>query len=264
MVENSGNRIHEQAAIGFERAADAYERGRPDYPAAAVDHLVGVLQLAAGVPVAELGAGTGKFTRPLVETGAEIVAVEPVEAMRLKLRELLPGVAVVAGTAEAIPLPDSSVNAVVAAQAFHWFRGDDALAEIHRVLKPGGGLGLIWNARELSAEWLRELTRIIEPYEACVPHYTSLDWMAAFESSRLFSPLQRAKFPYVQTLGVEATRDRIASISFIAAMPDSQREGILEQVRQVVQAQAEKQGKLELDFPYRTDVYTCRRIDKPI
>ena len=147
-MPESRHPIHEQASIGFKRAADAYERGRPEYPAAAVEHLVKTLDIARGSRVVELGAGTGKFTRTLVPTGAEILAVEPVDAMRQKLSELLPGVKMVDGAAEAIPLADASADAVVVAQAFHWFDGERALAEIHRVLKAGGGLGLIWNVRD--------------------------------------------------------------------------------------------------------------------
>lgn len=260
MVE-ARSRIHEQASIGFQRAADAYERGRPEYPAAAVEHLVGVLKIARGARIVELGAGTGKFTKALWATGAELVAVEPVAAMRGKLAELLPSVRVVDGTAEAIPLPDGCVDAVVAAQAFHWFRGEEALAEIHRVLRSGGGLGLIWNARDESAGWVRELTRIIEPYEGSTPRYKSLDWMAAFRSGRLFSPLEKADFSHVQPIPTDAIEDRIASISFIAALPDSTRQAVLEQVRDLVRTEATARGLKQIDFPYHTDVYWSWRVD---
>ena len=121
-MPSSDRRIHKMASAGFQLAAESYERGRPGYPDAAVAHLVDVLGLTAGSRVVELGAGTGKFTKRLLDTGAEIVAVEPVEAMRGKLQELLPSVHVVDGTAEAVPLPDANAVAVVAAQAFHWFR----------------------------------------------------------------------------------------------------------------------------------------------
>jgi SAM-dependent methyltransferase len=258
---NSQNaRIHEQASIGFQRAADAYERGRPEYPAGAVECLVRVLKIAGGSRVVELGAGTGKFTKALLTTGAEIVAVEPVDAMRRKLAEQLPGLSIVDGTAEAIPLPDASVDAVVAAQAFHWFRAEEALVEIHRVLKPGSGLSLIWNARDESLAWVRGLTQIIEPYEGSAPRYKSLQWKSAFESSGLFSPLEQAEFTHVQTIPAEAVEDRIASISFIAALPDSTRAAVLEQVRELVRTDPAFRGRKQIDFPYRTDVFWCRAI----
>jgi ubiquinone/menaquinone biosynthesis C-methylase UbiE len=252
--------IHEKASIGFQRAAESYERGRPDYPAAAVSHLVHELKIAAGSAVVELGPGTGKFTRALVSTGAVITAVEPVEAMRQKLTELLPSVRVVEGTAEAIPLPDESVEAVVAAQAFHWFRGEEALAEIHRVLKPGRGLGMIWNVRDESVAWIRGLTEIMETYEGSTPRYKSFEWRAAFKSSRLFSPLVEAEFPNTQTLPLDAVEDRVTSISFIAALPDSEREAVRQKVRDLIRHEVAARGLTEIEFPYQTHVYTCRRL----
>jgi ubiquinone/menaquinone biosynthesis C-methylase UbiE len=252
--------IHEQASIGFQRAADAYERGRPDYPSAAVEHLVKTLDIALGSHVVELGAGTGKFTRTLVSTGAEITAVEPVEGMRRKLSELMPGIRIVDGTAEAIPLADGAADAVVVAQAFHWFDGTRALPEIQRVLKPGRGLGLIWNVRDESIGWIRGLTGIIQLYESGVPRYKSLAWQSAFRSTRLFSPLVEAKFPHVQTLPLDAVEDRVTSISFIAALPDAEREAVLQKVRDLVRQEAQNRGVAEIDFPYETHVYTCRRL----
>lgn len=252
--------IHEQASIGFQRAADAYERGRPEYPAAAVEHLLKTLDITASAQLVELGAGTGKFTRTLVPTGAAIIAIEPVEAMRLKLSELLPGVMVVDGTAETIPLPDSTADAVIVAQAFHWFDGHKALAEIHRVLKPGRGLGLVWNVRDESIGWIRGLTGIIEHYESGVPRYKSLAWMSPFDSTGLFSPLARAEFSHVQKLSPDAVEDRVLSISFIAALPDSEREAVRNRVRHLVRRELDSRKRSAIEFPYRTDVFTCRRL----
>jgi SAM-dependent methyltransferase len=260
MPEKKSHRIHEQASIGFQRAADAYERGRPEYPRAAVDHLLKTLRIAPTSRVVELGAGTGKFTKAIFSSGADIIAVEPVEAMRNKLAELIPGITIVDGTAEAIPLADGFADAVVVAQAFHWFRGEEALAEIHRILKPGAGLGLIWNVRDESVGWIGGLTKIIEPYEGSAPRYKSFAWKAPFESSRLFSPLARAEFANLQTLSTDAIEDRVLSISFIAALPEAERNSVRGKIRELVRNEAEARGLREVDFPYRTDVYTCRRI----
>src|SRR5581483_4114059 len=119
------------AARGFGSAADAYERGRPDYPAAAIDFLVDRLELGPGRVVLDLAAGTGKLTRLLVPTGADVIAVEPIEEMRAKIE----GARTLEGTAEAIPLPDSSFAAVTVAQAFHWCRAEEAVRDIRRVLR---------------------------------------------------------------------------------------------------------------------------------
>ena len=155
--------IHE-AARGFEHAPKPYEIGRPPYPPEAIERLVAELEIEDGKRVLDLAAGTGKLTRLLVPTGAFVVAVEPVEGMRAALMTSLPQVEAVAGTAEAIPLPNGSVDAVTVGQAFHWFDGDAALAEIHRVLRPGGRLGLIWNVKDESVDWIEKLGGIMEAY----------------------------------------------------------------------------------------------------
>ena len=113
--------IHESAAKGFAAGADAYERGRPEYSPEAIERLAGELGIGPGSRVLDLAAGTGKLTRQLAATGAELVAVEPIAEMRAKLIAALPQVEAVEGTAEAIPLPNHSVDAVVVGQAFHWF-----------------------------------------------------------------------------------------------------------------------------------------------
>ena len=185
--------IHE-AARGFEHAPKPYEIGRPAYPAEAIERLVAELGIEDGTRVLDLAAGTGKLTRMLVPTGAFVVAVEPVDGMRAELTRSLPGVQARAGTAEAIPLPDGSVDAVVVGQAFHWFDGDAALAEIHRVLRPGGRLGLIWNVKDESVDWIEKLGGIMESYRGDAPRVASGAWKEAFDRTTLFTPLERARF----------------------------------------------------------------------
>src|SRR5690349_9949875 len=159
--DGSAGEIIVEAAVGFERGADDYERARPSYPDAAVDLIVDVCGLGPGVTVCDLAAGTGKLTRLLVPSGAEIVAVEPVAAMRDQLLRAVPGVEVLDGTAETIPLGDGSVDAVTVAQAFHWFDTDRALPELRRVLRPGGHLVLIWNVRDESVDWVSRFTELL-------------------------------------------------------------------------------------------------------
>ena len=132
--------VHQAAAIGFDRAADAYERSRPSYPPEAIECIRAELAIGVGSRVLDLAAGTGKLTRLLIPLGATLVAIEPVAGMRRILQTLHPQLDVRDGTAEAIPLDDGSLDAVTCAQAFHWFDGPKALAEIRRVLRPGGGL----------------------------------------------------------------------------------------------------------------------------
>jgi SAM-dependent methyltransferase len=251
--------IHDLAARGFERAADDYEQGRPGYPAEAIDCLVQALGIDAGATVVDLGAGTGKLTRRLVGTDAWFIAVEPVQAMRRKLAEAMPHVRVLAGTAEAIPLAGESVDAVVVAQAFHWFRGEAALREIHRVLRPGGRLGLIWNARDESVEWVVGLSAILDPYSAGAPRYASGRWREAFAATELFDPLEARQFAHAQEASPEIVKARIASTSFIAALPDAERQNVLRQVDALLQAHRLTNDRATVTLPYRTDVYWCTR-----
>ncbi|HKE95520.1 MAG TPA: class I SAM-dependent methyltransferase, partial [Povalibacter sp.] len=148
------NGIHHAAAEGFSARADMYAKGRPEYPPELEGWLRDTLGLGIGATVVDLGAGTGKFIPRLLATGAAIVAVEPIVAMRAQLAAAFPDVRALSGTAECIPLADESVDVVICAQAFHWFATQAALSEIRRVLKPGGYLGLVWNVRDESVNWV--------------------------------------------------------------------------------------------------------------
>ena len=158
--------IHPAAAQGFSASADAYERGRPGYPDEAIAWIVERLRLEPGRNVLDLAAGTGKLTRALVPSGAQVIAVEPIDEMREQLFAALPDVDAFDGTAESIPLPDASVDAVTCAQAFHWFRAAEAVQEIHRVLRPGGSIALIWNIRDLSDRLQARVQEILAPHVA--------------------------------------------------------------------------------------------------
>lgn len=165
--------VHESAAVGFARSADAYERARPEYPDGAMAWLAGRLGLRRGVTVLDLAAGTGKLTRRLLETGATVVAVEPVAEMRAGLSA---DATVLDGVAEAIPLGDATADAVTVGQAFHWFDGDRALREIHRVLRPRGNLALVWNRRELDDPVQAAIQALLAPYRYGTPAHASDAW----------------------------------------------------------------------------------------
>jgi SAM-dependent methyltransferase len=251
--------VHESAARGFARAPEDYEQGRPTYPPEALALLARVLGLEPGRTVLDLAAGTGKLTRALRPTGARLVAVEPVAAMRAKLAESLPEARVLAGTAERIPLADGSMDAVTVAQAFHWFEGDVALAEIHRVLRPGGRLGLVWNARDEALPWVAGLTTIMEPHRRGTPGYRAGDWRPAFERTRLFTRLEQAQFRLEHELTPDGVVARVASVSFVAALPDAARDEVLGRVRKLLAEDPETRGRASVVLPYRTEVYWCER-----
>ena len=163
--------VHEVAASGFADAAD-YEAARPSYPDDAVAWFVERLDIRPGRRVCDLAAGTGKLTRLLVPTGAEFVAVEPVAGMREILRARVPQVPVVAATAEALPFAPSSLDAVVVAQAWHWFDHEVAVKQLREALRIGGRLGLVWNARDRSEPWVYAVWSVMDRVEnACAGRF---------------------------------------------------------------------------------------------
>jgi SAM-dependent methyltransferase len=184
--------------------------------------------------VVDLAAGTGKLTRELVRTGAEVIAVEPVAEMRAALAGLLPGVTAVEGTAQATTLRAASADVVTVAQAFHWFATESALAEIARVLRPAGILVLVWNRRDLDQPVQAEVTRIIEPFRSDTPSHLSGVWQQVMSSTSLFASVAEVHIDSEQVVDRSALVDRVGSISFVANLPDSQRLSLLAEIAELV------------------------------
>jgi SAM-dependent methyltransferase len=252
-------RVHGSAAVGFDRAAAAYERGRPDYPAPAVAKLADELAIASGREVLDLAAGTGKLTRALVPLGAALVAVEPVPGMREQLQRSVPQARVLDGTAERIPLEDGSVDAVVVAQAFHWFDAAAATAEIHRVLRPNGGLGVIWNSWDERVGWVARVQCLVHEYVHGAPQQRTSPWARRVDDTGLFAPLQDEEFPNVVRGDLDTLLARVASVSYIAALDQTEREGVLAGVAAIVNCHPATRGRDELEMPYVTHVAWARR-----
>ena len=182
-----------------------------------------------GRAVVDLGAGTGKLARALAARGCDVTGVEPVAEMRAMISA--PARAI-DGVAEAIPLPDGDADAVTVGQAFHWFDGDRALGEIHRVLRPGGGLALIWNRRDARSALQAQLSALLAAHRGDAPaHGSDAYARAAFERTRLFGPLREERFANEQIVDAGGLEDRIASISFVAGLPDGPRAELLSDVR---------------------------------
>ncbi len=209
-------------AASFGPTAAAYARSRPNYPEAAVDWLVP----AGAARVLDLGAGTGKLTEALVARGLDVVAVDPSGAMLAELRRACPDAETLEGRAEAIPLPDGSVDAVVVAQAWHWFDPGRAAAEIARVLRPGGRLGLVWNTRDKSVEWVTRFERIVDCGDT-----------PAYDAVPIVPPPLRGDetvtFHWELPFDEAALLDLTTSRSAFLVLPEPARDTMLEGVRQL-------------------------------
>lgn len=249
------------AAQGFDANAAAYEAARPSYPAEAVAHVVGHGGIGPGRRVLDLAAGTGKLTRLLVPTGAEVVAVEPVGGMRDVLRDVLPGADVRDGTAEALPLDDVSVDAVTVAQAFHWFDAPAALAEIRRVLRPGGHLFLVWNTRDRSHDWVRRFGDLLvdgpgaeRPYDS----YYDVDYVAVIAEAGGFGPAELWTHAWDQPSDPDLLVARAESVSMVGTLPPAERAQVLDRIRHLARTHPDLAGRERFPFPYTTRVYRAR------
>jgi SAM-dependent methyltransferase len=240
--DRSADQLQRQAS-SFGAAADAYERGRPPYPPEAVDWLLP----EDASRVLDLGAGTGKLTRQLRGRGLDVVAVEPSAGMREQLARAVPDVAVHAGTAEDIPLPDGSVGAVLVAQAWHWVDRSRAVPEVARVLVPGGQLGLVWNIRDEREDWVAELGQILHD-----PGDHRRDDRGIIGPP--FGPVERRDVEWKHRLGPDELIDLAASRSYVITMPEEQRAAVLAGVRRL----AGRAGPGELVLPYVTECYRAR------
>src|SRR3984957_10952594 len=251
--------VHSAAQQGFSKEAAAYARGRPDYP----DSLIAWLRswLIPGAPAVDLGAGTGKFTRLLRSAGGNVTAIEPVDEMRRELVRALPDVRALAGTAQSMPLPDRSAGAVVCAQAFHWFATASALTEIRRGGLPGGSLGLVWNVRDESVDWVAELSAIIQPYEGDVPRNRTGAWRALFPNDSFCDP-EEMVFDH-RHIGPPETVivDRFLSVSFIAALPPVDKARVADRLRELAHTHPGLRGRETVVFPYRARAYRCAARD---
>jgi SAM-dependent methyltransferase len=231
-------------ASSFGAAAAAYERGRPPYPAEAVDWL-----LPQGASrVLDLGAGTGKLTRQLRDRGLDVAAVEPSEGMREQLARAVPGAAVYAGSAEEIPLPDRSVDAVLVAQAWHWVDRGRAVPEAARVLVPGGRLGLVWNIRDEREDWVAELGRILhDPGD----HQRGDRGIIGPP----FGPVEHLDVEWTHRLSRDELIDLAASRSYVITMTDQERAAVLAGVAHLADRRLGPAGVGELALPYVTECY---------
>ena len=235
----------------FDTVAEQYERARPEYADEAVDWLVERLGLGPESRTLDLAAGTGKLTRQLVRRGLDVVAVEPGDEMRAVLRRVLPEVEALPGTAEAIPLPDASVDAVTAGQAFHWFEREPALAEMARVLRPGGGLALLWNAWDAADPLLGPINALLDAHRPPVVTEGSLvdTWRTG-----VFGPLEELRVRQTRCVTADQLVEWAMSTSGMINASPEEREALVAEIRSLV-------GPGECEVAIRTDGLVAQLSD---
>jgi len=233
-----------ERSLSFGSQAAAYERGRPSYPPEAVDWLLAPTDTWAARDVLDLGAGTGKLTTRLVERGLTVIAVDPIAEMLEMLRTALPDTPALLGSAEQIPLPDNAVDAVLVAQAWHWFDQEQAVAEIARVLRPGGRLGVLWNTRDERSGWVKDLGRIVG-----LEHDRD---NATVDLPEPFTDIATHQVEWTNYITPQALIDYVASRSYCITSPAEVRTRTLDEVRELLVSHPSLANATGLAMPYIT------------
>jgi SAM-dependent methyltransferase len=256
--ERLGTDRWRERARAFGPAAQLYDRIRPSYPVEAIHWALAPLG-DGRIRVADVGAGTGIMTRQLVALGHEVVAVEPDDGMRATLAQATPVVTAVSGSAESVPLPDSSVDAVVAAQAYHWFDRGRAHPELARVIRPGGVLVVVWNNRDESTDWVAQYSSIIERDRGG----PSADHGVPPDFGPWFAPAETSHFSHTTRHDADSLVTLMMSRSyFITATPARQAE-LERQVRELAAGHPDMAGRPEFELPYETLVHRTVRLNLP-
>ena len=233
-----------ERSLSFGSQAAAYERGRPSYPPEAVDWLLAPTDTWVARDVLDLGAGTGKLTTRLVERGLTVIAVDPIAEMLEMLRTALPDTPALLGSAEQIPLPDNAVDAVLVAQAWHWFDQERAVAEIARVLRPGGRLGVLWNTRDQRSGWVKDFGRIVG-----LEHDRD---NATVDLPEPFTDIATHQVEWTNYITPQALIDYVASRSYCITSPAEVRARTLDEVRELLVNHPSLANATGLAMPYIT------------
>lgn len=250
--------VHQSAEHGYTLQIQSYEEGRPNYPRKEViNWLLNDLDLSSSSRVIDLGAGTGKFISYLQAITTNIVAIEPVLAMRQQLQQNYSNIEIIDGTAAQMPIADESIDVIICAQSFHWFAGEQALQEMNRVLKPNGKLGLIWNVRDEKITWVSDLSAIINSYEEDTPRFHTMDWRKFFPN-KFFTDLKLIQaanniFGSVEDIIIKRT----LSVSFIAKLPTDEQDKVIAKLRGLINKTPALAHQKKAIFPYTTMMFSC-------
>ncbi|GAA5062075.1 class I SAM-dependent methyltransferase [Streptomyces sp. SID10815] len=241
---NTGD--EQQRGTSFGSNAAGYAEHRPDYPREAIEWALEPVAGRSGLTVVDLGAGTGQLTKGLRAAGITVIAVEPDARMRDELVRNHDGVEAHLGSAEHIPLPDASVDAVLAGNAFHWFDQERAFPEIARVLRPGGVVAALWNDDDTRVDWIAGLVRIFGWDSTTSP-------TDRLRQHPLFTELAHTDFRHGQRCTTDSMVARMATLSPVLALPQERRDDLLDRIRRHLNEHPDTE-KGEFDLPIRTTV----------
>ena len=248
--------LHPAAQTGFSSAAELYQQVRPNYPQEIVHWLIEELKINKQSTVLDVGAGTGKFLNYLKQSTSNIIAVEPIQEMLEQLKMVHPEIQTQQASSHDIPLESNTIDAILCAQSFHWFANIETLQEFARLLKPQGHLGLVWNQRDESVDWVKALADFVKVYEGDTPRFHSYEWQKVFEHHSFFRLASKKVFVQHQIGSVEdVVSRRLLSTSFIAAMSDSEQAQMKRKFEAIVYEMTGKTAQDEIKFPYVTYAY---------
>jgi SAM-dependent methyltransferase len=240
----------------FGHRAREYAAGRPHYP----DALLADLPLTQGAIVVELGAGTGKFTRLLVRHGVRVIAVEPSEPMAERIpAEVGAPVEILIAAAESVPLPDGSADLVCVATAIHWFDYGPATAEMHRLIKPGGHLAIIFNRRDERVPWVAALSKMLDSHSHGAPRRSRGQWKAILSDPR-FRLVNETSHDFAQQTTGQGIYDRVFSTSYVIALPPAEQDQVRAEVAAIIAAEPALRDAERLEFPYVSELHLLQRL----
>ncbi|EPX73767.1 methyltransferase [Schizosaccharomyces octosporus yFS286] len=249
-----------QKVLKYQTDIENYESGKPDFPIGLTDWLVDEFGVNEESTILDLGAGTGKlYPRINAAHPQKVMAVDSSEAMLKVLQKKYPAVESHLGSATQIPLPDESVDLILCGNSFHWFANAKALKEMHRVLKPKGALGLVWNVRDKSVSWVNKINELLDKYRSGSPYFGTWEWAQLFPGHG-FQKFRTCVFPFSYCTTPENSIHRMVfSLSYMHALPEQEKAVVRAELDKIAETVPRVQNTDQIKFPYHTMAFSIEK-----